>query len=225
MRIEAEAFEQFILEILHSSGGRTNTARDEIMAVRSWSLDQTFRTVVGETGPFVLEYEPLGSSQPPDWLIECGGRKISVEVTKITTGPMEAVRREGNWPMEFMHLYKDEQPSPSYYRELRAGRTSQTYPRLPSQNDEHPIDIARNWCDLAAVRLREKYAALVKYRSHFDVRVLLLMDQLLALPDEFTERVNWIARIIRDCAPSEGFDAVILTDGQLHAGRKTGRAR
>ena len=180
---------------------------DELLPLSSWLYDPLFLEVMG-AGPYQLTHCPRGRSLPPDWGLFTPNKRVSIEVTKLTTPRTEYAQKYGrstfDTPGVGVSLKIDKQ-----FCDLVA---------------EHPSEISADvqwelfrpnqatFLRRARTLLKTKHSDLQQYREFYDFRVLLIYEKLWSSRSMFEQRVERIARWLSRVLVG-GFDAVVITDG------------
>ena len=192
----------------------------EFLPLLSWSAVPLFAELLDDTGPFVLEHEPKGNV-PPDWTIRSGTKTTAIEVVQFVTPPMGAVIRHAQAPVDVTHLLEDRWPDGNFVGDLKAGKLCGE----DLENDGADAEAVEDaYFTIALRELRKKYRDLPRYRASYRSCILLIWDTLFSAGTTLVDRPT-VLRGWLENAPANGFDAVVMADGNGGAAANVSRLR
>ncbi len=211
MKIEAANLAEFRVKIQQAPVPDGKKDQAELVPLRALAYSDLFDELLVGEGPFMLEACPCGQSQPPDWVVASANRRVSIEVTQITTNRQEAANNEhGRTVFDTSDLLSDK-PWDAAFKE-QFGPNASHPEEYEDEAEEAGVD--QVFYTLATDSIRRKYRDLSKYSAKYDFRVLLLWDKMWATPEFWRARCTFLGDWLKG-APSGGFDAIVMTDGNI----------
>lgn len=181
--------------------------RREVSTLRSLAYGPAFTALFAQDGEVGIAW----GADPPDFFTTDATGRASVEVTQITVPRSEIFNRErGAGP--FTSALRAGKPSREFWEEIRSGTLPDDSWVKPHFEPVAALDA--DFFAAARIVFEQKLADLPRYQADYQRRILLVEDRLTGFKTEFERRAAALAALFAGA----GFDAVLVVDGNHHAG-------